>query len=145
MKNISLIVRDIFVEVVIKDIRPVINKFSLAYLKSAEVFNPRTSKVCSVGDYPKHNSGMVVCHGNVCGGEWSNKCLKFDGNSFSSEWEIPDVNFQQFPMCWARPSGEMLMLGGGHYSGSRSTFLISADGAFGHGYFELLHNASYSG
>jgi len=100
-------------------------------IKSAEVYNPTTNKGCSVGDQPVATDDLTLCGNLACGGEQDQRsCRRF--NRANKQWERLSVSLRyarENHLCWALPSGEVLLLGGQASSSKTTSERVSADGS----------------
>ena len=107
-------------------------------LKSAEIFHPKTSRSCSVGNLNIARSGPSICHNIVCGGwvkEAERSCEKFDGISTFTSLPVRLVGVRWSHSCWGLKSGDVLLFGGytdedwKYDKDSTSAEKVSADGS----------------
>ena len=101
-------------------------------LKSAEIFHPKTSRSCSVGNLNIARSGHSMCNNIVCGGwvkQVERSCEKFDGISTFTSLPVRLVGVRWSHSCWGLKSGDVLLIGGWGQRRSPNTERVSRDGS----------------
>ena len=104
---------------------------SYKHMKSAEIFHPKTSLNCSVGNLNIARSGHSMCNNIVCGGwvkQAERSCEKFDGISTFTSLPVRLVGVRWSHSCWGLKSGDVLLLGG-YYGDTETAERVSADGS----------------
>ena len=104
---------------------------SYKHMKSAEIFHPKTSLNCSVGNLNIARSGHSMCHNIVCGGwikQAERTCEKFDGISTFTSLPVTLVGIRWGHSCWGLKSGDVLLIGGWQKD-TDTAEKVSADGS----------------
>ena len=115
------------------------------YLSTAEIFNPQTGRSCKIGDLPVATWGSTLCGNLVCGGEATRtSCSRFDGEGTFTALSVTLKRQRIYHLCWALPSGEVLLLGDMVSASSGSTTeRVSADGSSSTADFNLPYDVRY--
>ena len=102
---------------------------------SSEIFNPKTSSKCSVGNLNVARTGHSMCNNIVCGGTKERTCEKFDGTSTFTLLRVKLTGARWSHSCWGLKSGDVLLFGGytdedwKYDKDSTSAEKVSADGS----------------
>ena len=112
------------------------------HLSTAEIFNPKSGHSCKIGDLPVATRRFSLCGNLVCGGDIIQKsCFRFDGEGTFTTTSVTLTKTRQHHLCWALPSGEVLLLGG--YHSKSLTERVSADGSSSMVDFNLPYDVEY--
>ena len=95
-----------------------------------------TGASCDFGDVENGRQGHTMCGDLICGGErWgaprARTCWRFDGSPSLTKLPLTTTHERGWHLCWALPSGEVMLLGGDRAGGAQTptTEVISADGS----------------
>ena len=109
----------------------------------AEIFNPKTGRSCKIGDLPVATDASTICGNLACGGFNSEgkSCSWFDGVGTFTALPVSLKEERAQHLCWLLPSGEVLLLGGGH--STTTTERLSADGTSSTADFDLPYDIKF--
>ena len=82
-----------------------------------------------IGDLPQAIDKSTLCGNLVCGGsDFQRSCFLFDGVGTFKALSVTLIERREMHLCWALPSGDVLLLGGMHGKAPLTTERVSADG-----------------
>ena len=111
---------------------------------TAEIFDPKSGRVCKVADLPVTNRDISVCGNIVCGGKWTpNSCFRLEVDGTFTTLPVTLTVERENHLCWDLPSGEILLLGGQKGRAPRTTDRVSADGSSSAPDFDLPYTVQY--